>query len=86
MWIHDFKNFMAHKKLWFAMTNIGVINWRDTKTYGVKKNHGLPSLLGKCGVIKFTIISLLLPSLVKMVHYMVYMFTKGEVCLLGLFF
>jgi hypothetical protein len=23
--------------------------------------------------------------LVKMVHYMVYMFTKGEVCLLGLF-
>jgi hypothetical protein len=28
--------------------------------------------------------SVLLPSLVKMVHYMVYMFTKGEVCLLGL--
>ncbi len=24
------------------------------------------------------------PSLVKMVHYMVYMFTKGEVCLLRL--
>ncbi len=39
-------------------------------------------------VDQFIIISLLLLSLVKMVHYMVYMFTKGEVCFLslGLFF
>jgi hypothetical protein len=42
MWIHDFKNFMAHKKLWHAMTNIGVINSRHKKTYGVTKYHGLP--------------------------------------------
>jgi hypothetical protein len=33
---------MAHKKLWHAMTNIGVINSRHTKTYIVTKNHGLP--------------------------------------------
>jgi hypothetical protein len=26
---------MAHKKLWHAMTNIGVINSRHTKPYGV---------------------------------------------------
>jgi hypothetical protein len=42
MWIHDFKNLMAHKKLWHAMTNIGAINSRHTKIYGVTKNHGLP--------------------------------------------
>jgi hypothetical protein len=30
------------KKLWHAMTNIGAINSRHTKTYGVTKNHGLP--------------------------------------------
>jgi hypothetical protein len=42
MWIHDFKNLIAHKKLWHAMTNIGAINSRHTKTYGVTKNHGLP--------------------------------------------
>jgi hypothetical protein len=42
MWIHDFKNLMAHKKLCHAMTNIGAINSRHTKTYGVTKNHGLP--------------------------------------------
>jgi hypothetical protein len=33
---------MAHKKLWLAMTNIGAINSRHTKTYVVTKNHGLP--------------------------------------------
>jgi hypothetical protein len=33
---------MAHKKLWHAMTNIGVINSRHTKAYVVIKNHGLP--------------------------------------------
>jgi hypothetical protein len=32
---------MAHKTLWGAMTNIGVINSRHTKIYGVTKNHGL---------------------------------------------
>jgi hypothetical protein len=42
MWIHDSKIFMAHKQLWHAMTNIGAINSRHTKTYGVTKNHGLP--------------------------------------------
>jgi hypothetical protein len=42
MWIHDFKNLMAHKKLWYAMTNISAINSRHTKIYGVIKNHGLP--------------------------------------------
>jgi hypothetical protein len=33
---------MAHKKLWHAMTNIGAMNSRHTKTYGVTKNHGFP--------------------------------------------
>jgi hypothetical protein len=33
---------MAHKKLWHAMTNIGVINSRHIKAYVVIKNHGLP--------------------------------------------
>jgi hypothetical protein len=33
---------MAHKKLWHAMTNIGTINLKHTKTYGVTKNYGLP--------------------------------------------
>ncbi len=33
---------MAHKKLWHAMTNIGAINLRHTKTYGVTNNYGLP--------------------------------------------
>jgi hypothetical protein len=33
---------MAHKKLWHAMINIDAINLRQTKTYGVTKNHGLP--------------------------------------------
>ncbi len=42
MWIHDFKNVMAHKKKWHATTNIGAINSKHTKTYGVTKNHGLP--------------------------------------------
>ncbi len=28
---------MAHKKLWHAKTNIGAINSRHTKTYGVTK-------------------------------------------------
>jgi len=31
-----------HKKLWHAMTNIGAINSKHIKTYGVTKNHGLP--------------------------------------------
>jgi hypothetical protein len=32
-----------HKKeKWHAMTNIGAINSKHTKTYGVTKNHGLP--------------------------------------------
>jgi hypothetical protein len=30
------------KKLWHAMTNIGAINLKHKKTYGVTKNHGLP--------------------------------------------
>jgi hypothetical protein len=34
---------MAHKKLWHAMTNIGVINSKHTKTYVVTKYHTLPS-------------------------------------------
>jgi len=42
MCIHDFKNFMADKKLWHAMTNIGAINSRHKKIYGVTKIHGLP--------------------------------------------
>jgi hypothetical protein len=42
MSILDFKNFMAHKKLWHAKTNIDAINSRHTKFYGVTKNHGLP--------------------------------------------
>jgi hypothetical protein len=33
---------MAHKKLWYAMTNIGAIDLRHTRTYGITKNHGLP--------------------------------------------
>jgi hypothetical protein len=33
---------MAHKKLWHAMTNIGAINLKYTKTYDVTKSHGLP--------------------------------------------
>jgi hypothetical protein len=33
---------MAHKKLWHAMTNIGDINSKYKKTYGVTKNHGWP--------------------------------------------
>jgi hypothetical protein len=33
---------MTHKKIWHAITNIGDINSKDTKTYGVTKNHGLP--------------------------------------------
>jgi hypothetical protein len=41
MRIHDFKNLMAHKKMWHAMTNIGAINSRHT-IYGVTRNHGLP--------------------------------------------
>jgi hypothetical protein len=32
----------GHTTLWHAMTNIGAINSRHTKIYGVKKNHGLP--------------------------------------------
>jgi hypothetical protein len=32
---------MAYKKKWHVMTNIGAINSRHTKTYGVTKNHGL---------------------------------------------
>jgi len=33
---------MALKKLWHAMTNINAINSKQTKTYGVTKNHRLP--------------------------------------------
>jgi hypothetical protein len=33
---------MAHKKIWHAITNTGAINSKDTKTYGITKNHGLP--------------------------------------------
>jgi hypothetical protein len=33
---------MAHKEIWYAMTNIGAINSRHTKIYGITKNHGLP--------------------------------------------
>jgi len=36
------KNLMASKNKWHDMTNIGAINSRHTKTYGVIKNHGLP--------------------------------------------
>jgi hypothetical protein len=32
---------MAHKNLWHAMTNIGAINSKHKKSYGVIKNHGL---------------------------------------------
>jgi hypothetical protein len=28
---------MAHKKLWHAMTNIGAMNSKHTKSYGVTK-------------------------------------------------
>jgi len=38
----DFKNLMACKKKWHAMKNIGAINSKHTKTYGITKNHGLP--------------------------------------------
>jgi hypothetical protein len=31
-----------YEKLWHAMTNIGAINSKHIKTYGVRKNHGLP--------------------------------------------
>jgi hypothetical protein len=31
MSIYDFKNFMAHKKIWHAMTNIGAINSNTQK-------------------------------------------------------
>jgi hypothetical protein len=31
-----------HTKKWHAMTNIGAINSKHTKTYGVTKNHELP--------------------------------------------
>jgi hypothetical protein len=34
---YEFKNFMAHKKIWHAMTNIGAINSRHTKIYDVTK-------------------------------------------------
>ncbi len=37
MHVNYFKKIMAHKKLWHAMTNIGAINSRHTKTYGVTK-------------------------------------------------
>jgi hypothetical protein len=30
------------KKLWRDMINIGAINSKHIKTYGVTKNHGLP--------------------------------------------
>jgi hypothetical protein len=33
--------FMAHKKLWHTMTNIGAINSRHIEIQGVKKDHGL---------------------------------------------
>jgi hypothetical protein len=33
---------MAHKKLWHAMKNIGAINSKHTKNYGVTKNYGFP--------------------------------------------
>jgi hypothetical protein len=33
---------MADKKLWHAMTNVGAINLKHTKIYGVTKNNGLP--------------------------------------------
>jgi hypothetical protein len=42
MWIHNFKKFMARKKLWHAMTNIGAINSRHTIIYDVTKKYGLP--------------------------------------------
>jgi hypothetical protein len=32
---------MTHKNKWHGMTNIGAINSRHTKIYGVTKNHGL---------------------------------------------
>ncbi len=37
MWNHDFQSLMACIKLWHAMTNIGAINSRHTKTYNVIK-------------------------------------------------
>jgi hypothetical protein len=36
------KNLMAHTQKWHAMTNIGAISLKHTKTYGVTKNYGLP--------------------------------------------
>jgi len=35
--IHSFKSPMAHKTLWHPMTNIGAINSKHKKTYGVTK-------------------------------------------------
>jgi len=32
---------MTHKNKWHGMTNIGAINSRHIKMYGVIKNHGL---------------------------------------------
>jgi hypothetical protein len=32
---------MAHKKILLAMTNIGAINSKHTRAYGVIKNYGL---------------------------------------------
>jgi len=50
MWIHNFKNLMAHKKIWHAMTNIGAINSKHTKPCGVTKNHWLPwKFMTPCG-------------------------------------
>jgi hypothetical protein len=31
-----------HTKKWHAMRNIGAINSKHTKTYGITKKHGLP--------------------------------------------
>jgi hypothetical protein len=33
---------MVYKKLWHAFTNIGAINSKHIKNYGVTENHGLP--------------------------------------------
>jgi hypothetical protein len=33
---------MVNKKLWHAKINIGAINLKHIKTYGVIENHGLP--------------------------------------------
>jgi len=60
MWIHDFKNLIAHKKLLHAMVNTGAINSRHKKTYGVTKNHGLP----------WKFINTLLPNGIPCHHHM----------------